>query len=214
MVLIRCLLAILLTLGVGLSTPAVAHKDHDKKVAEQKAAEAAAAAASPQAQTRFAVPQAATMADHAAMMSPDAPKSWSARSMDWAGRVHPFAVHFPIALFPVAWLALLIARRRGDTVDVIRALIIVAGVASVGAALLGWVNAGLPPDRDWIHIWHRWVGTGLGAIGGVVAVWAWRRAASIDSRAMAWTLGLTTMLLLVQGWLGGALVHGADHLNW
>lgn len=211
MVLIRTLLAPLLILSVGLATPAVAHKDHEKKVAQQKAAADAAAremSALPPAQMQ------AAMAGHAMQMEAETPKSWIDRSLDWIGRVHPFAVHFPIALFPVAWLALMLARRRGDTVDVIRALIVVAGAASVGAALLGWMNAGLAADRDWIHAWHRWLGTGLGAIGGAVAIWAWRRATSVNSRLMVWTLGLTTLALLVQGWLGGALIHGADHMNW
>jgi uncharacterized membrane protein len=211
MVLRGLLIAVLLLIGSGLAAPAAAHKDHEKKVAEQKAAADAAA------KRMSGLPSTgmqAAMADHAPQMEAEAPKSWIARSMDWIGRVHPFAVHFPIALFPVAWLALILARRRGDTVDVIRALIIVAGAASTGAALLGWMNAGLAPDRDWIHAWHRWLGTGLGAIGGVVALWAWRRAAAVSSRLMIWTLGLTTLVLLVQGWLGGALIHGVDHLNW
>lgn len=213
MVLRGLLFAVLLLIGSGLATPAPApaHKDHEKKAAQQKAA---ADAAAKQMSSLPPAEMQAAMAGHAARMEAEAPKSWIARSMDWVGRVHPFAVHFPIALFPVAWMALMLARRRGDTVDVIRALIIVAGAASVGAALLGWMNAGLASDRDWIHAWHRWLGTGLGAIGGVVAVWAWRRAASVNSRLMVWTLGITTLVLLMQGWLGGALIHGVDHMNW
>jgi hypothetical protein len=40
-------------------------------------------------------------------------------------------------------VALLLVRRRGGTPDdTIRALIVVAGAAGAGAALLGWINAG------------------------------------------------------------------------
>lgn len=216
MVLIRGLIVLALMLGVGLTPPVMAHKAHEEQLARQKAAQQKAAAAAA-ADTMGALPPGQmreAMAEHTDQMEAQAPKSWSARTMDLAGRVHPFAVHFPIALFPVAWLALILARRRGDTVDVIRSLIVVAGAASVGAAMLGWMSAGLPPDRDWIHAWHRWLGTGLGAIGAGVAIWAWKRAEAVTGGIMVWTLGLTTLILLVQGWFGGALVRGVGHMNW
>jgi hypothetical protein len=33
-------------------------------------------------------------------------------------------------------------------------------------------------------------------------------------RPMVAALGLVTLALLVQGWLGGAMVHGIRHMNW
>jgi hypothetical protein len=32
--------------------------------------------------------------------------------------------------------------------------------------------------------------------------------------AMILSLSLMTVAIAVQGWFGGALVHGVDHLNW
>jgi hypothetical protein len=68
-------------------------------------------------------------------------------------------------------------------VELIRALIIVAGATSVIAAVLGWFTAGFVlVDAAAVQLWHRWLGTGLAAISGVVAVWALRRRSSVHSR--------------------------------
>ena len=154
-----------------------------------------------------------SMSDHGAMMEEELPQGWPARIFAWTGRMHPFAVHFPIALIPISWLALIIARRRGDTVDLIRAFLIFAGVAAAGAALLGWFNAGFAlSDTNPIQAVHRWIGTALGLIGALIALWAWRKASSVNSRVMVWTLGVVTFTLLVQGWFGGAITHGVRHM--
>ncbi len=142
-------------------------------------------------------------------------RSWPDRLISWMGRTHPFAVHFPIALFPIAWIALIFVRRRGETTALIRAFVIVAGGVAGIAAILGWLDAGfLLTDRDPIQSWHRWIGTALGAAGAAVALWAWRRASALNSSLMLWALGSVTLLLLIQGWLGAALVHGVGHMNF
>jgi heme A synthase len=110
-------------------------------------------------------------------------------------------------------VALILARRRGERVELIRTLIIVAGATSLAAALLGWMTAGFTlADPDWIHAWHRALGTGLALAGAVVAWWAWRRRDALESRAMIAGLLLITIALAVQGWLGAALVHGIEHM--
>lgn len=197
---------------VALSpTPGAAHKDHNKMVAAEKAANAQANA--PRVKTPGAIHE--KMEEHAEAMEEARPKTFSERLMSWIGRTHPFAVHFPIALFPVALVALLLARRRGETVELIRALIIVAGAASVVAAILGWFTGGFVlVDADAVQLWHRWIGTGLAVIGGSVALWALRRRDAVYGRGMVIALSAITLILLVQGWLGAALVHGMDHMNW
>jgi len=200
------LVLLLVALFANLLAPSAgAHEKHKHQAAAENISEAAANGASP------AMLEA--MTDHRAEMEDGTPTAWPSRIIAWSGRMHPFAVHFPIALIPISWLALIIAQRRGDTVDLIRAFIIFAGVAAVGAAALGWLNAGFVlPDRDPIQGVHRWIGTGLGLAGAIIALWAWRRASSVNGRAMVWTLGVLTVTLLVQGWFGGAITHGVRHM--
>jgi uncharacterized membrane protein len=155
------------------------------------------------------------MEEHAEAIEEQAPKPFSERLVSWIGRTHPFAVHFPIALFPVALVALILARRRGETVELIRALIIVAGAASVLAGVLGWFTGGFVlVDTDWVHLWHRWIGTAIAAVGAGVAIWALIHRSSVHSRKMVFSLAVITVLLLIQGWLGAALVHGVDHMSF
>ncbi len=218
MVLIRFLL--LLLLAASAFAPAAAHKDHQKKMAEAAAAaKAEEEAARPPADAAVAHPMSPAVheaiKEDVAKLEAEAALPVHQRLLDWLGRTHPFAVHFPLALFPVSWLALILARRRGGATDVIRALIIVAGASAAGAALLGWFNAGLVMvDKDPLLLWHRWLGTVIALVGSVLAVWAWRRPSAANGRAMVLLLGTLSLALLVQGWFGGALIHGIDHLNW
>ena len=209
MVLIRAILALMLAAAIGLAAPALAHENHQRAQAEQAAN--AQRPSSPGLQP-------GAMQEHMGQMEQmetRRPTTFSGRLYRFLGAMHPFAVHFPIALIPASWLALVIARRRGHAVDVVRAVIILAGIAAVGAALLGWFNAGFAmTDEDPIQTWHRWVGTGLALIVGSIGIWAWRRTQSVSSRAMTWALGATTLLLLLQGWLGATITHGMDHMTF
>jgi uncharacterized membrane protein len=207
----RVLMALLIASALWFGTPGIAHKDHERK---QQGAQAELIAAEA---SRTDTPGARheMMEDHAEAMAREKPQTFSERLMSWIGRTHPFAVHFPIALYPVALVALILARRRGETVELIRALIIVAGAASVLAAALGWFTGGFAlVDADKVQSWHRWIGTALGFIGGAVGLWALRRRDSVYNSTMVFALSAITLLLLVQGWLGAGLVHGMDHMSF
>lgn len=209
----------LLVLGSGWSAPAEAHKDHAKKQAEQ-ALQLKQKQAEERAQERTVnhpmSPEVhEAVKDDLERLETERAQPWTARSLDWVGRLHPMAVHFPLALFPISWVALILGRRRGDSEPLIRSAIIVAGAAGAVAAALGWINGGFSlADADPLLLWHRWLGTGLGIAGAAVALWTWRHRSAAHSRVMVWILGAITGLLVAQGWLGGALVHGADHLTW
>jgi heme A synthase len=208
-VLIRPVLLLLAAFGMlGLLSPASAHENHQKAKAS-----AAQVQAGPPGRALPPSAMQEQMEQHMEDMEAQEPKSFPERLVSWFGRMHPFAVHFPIALFPVALVALVLARRRGETVELIRAMIVVAGVGSVIAATLGWLNGGLTfQDTDQVLMLHRWLGMALGVIGGVLAFWAWRRRDSIHGRGMVVALGAVVALLLVQGFLGASVTHGMEHM--
>ena len=206
----RFALALLGIALLGLTMPLAAHKGREHAEKAAQAAQGNPAAAVPASGARAPAPKPQGMMAEHPMAEP---VSLPMRLLGWTGRMHPAAVHFPLALFPIAWLALLLGRRRRDVSDLIRSLIIVAGVTGAGAALLGWIDAGAAlTDKDALLFAHRWLGTAVGLGGALLALYAWRRAASVDSRAMTFGLGLITLALIVQGWLGGAIVHGMEHM--
>lgn len=202
------LFGLLAILAAGVPAAAPAHENHQQEQVDE---------AEPANGTANAPAMRQAMAEHrdAMELAARANRPWPARLLNWMGRVHPFAVHFPIALVPISMLALILARRRGETIEIVRALIVIAGLSAVVAAGLGWLDGGfLLADRNPIKLWHRWIGSGLGVAGAGLALWAWRRRSSVAGRPMIAALGMLTLALLVQGWLGGALVHGIRHMNW
>ena len=211
MVLIRALVAAICLLAIvaGLAGSAgLAHENH-------MAARAAVAEKADEAARNPAAIDARAEAAGAGAVPDDRGLTMVGRALRWLGKVHPFAVHFPIALFPVALVALILAQRRCEVVELIRAMIIVAGLSTVIAALLGWQAAGFTlADQDPIQTWHRWIGTAIAVAGAGLALAAWRRRDVAHSATMVTTLALTTLVLLVQAWLGAILVHGAEHMRF
>ena len=206
--LLAVIASVMLMIGMA-GAPAFAHKEHHKKpVAEQQAA---ANGAAPQIQPVAGPP--GEMADEQPV---DRSKmSTMERLLDWLGRLHPIIVHFPIAFFPAALFTAIVGRRRPAFAAPVRFLVIAGGIVAPIAAMLGWLDAGFnPATDDWLLQTHRWLGSGLGIGGLAIALWAWSRPAASGGRAMIVVLAAVTAAIAVQGWFGGAMVHGADHLNW
>ncbi|MDQ8756758.1 DUF2231 domain-containing protein [Sphingosinicella sp. LHD-64] len=206
MVLIRALLVAFAAMSVlfGLAGTGEAHKNHNKVEAAQNASTASQA-----------TPPAA-MADHGGMEMAEAlPGTMPERAVAWLGKMHPAAVHFPIALFPAAFVLLGFARRREGVAAVARGLIVFAGIAAAGAALMGWISAGFTiGDTDPVQAWHRWIGTAIAAAGLIAALWAWRRRDTVSGGAMVTLTGAISLAIFIQGGLGGILTHGLEHMRF
>ncbi len=206
-------LILLAALLFAAASPAIAHKEHKKKkeVAEQVAPPA------PQA-PGMAAPGVErgsmnSRVSEAMLGKADRSKTAFERLLDWLGRLHPVIVHFPIAFFPAALFAAIVGRRRPAFARPVPFLVIAGGIIAPIAALLGWFDA-IGADPDPLLAVHRWLGTAIGIGGLGLALVAWRRPE--EDRGRGTIIGLTaiTAAILVQGWYGGAMVHGMDHMNW
>lgn len=211
---------IVLALSVCLmfaTSPAYAHQDHRKKPVEaaqtvQPAARPGAAATTPGDPT-IMHSQMGEMMDG---MKKDRSKMTPlGRLLDWLGRTHAVIVHFPIAFFPAALFTAIVGQRRPAFAKPVQFLVVAGGIIAPIAALFGWFNAGFDfATDDALLEPHRWLGTAIGAGALGLAVWAWRQPEEDRGPGMILGLAIITAAIVVQGWFGGALVHGMDHMNW
>lgn len=190
-------------LGAALLAPAHAHDEDREEQAAQSAALGGAAS------------------DHEGMggmmMKRNDRSTMSApeRLLDWLGRLHPIIVHFPVAFFPAALFTAVVGRKRPAFAAPVQFLVVGGGIIAPISALLGWFNAGFGwAEDDLLLSMHRWLGTGVGLGGLLLAIWAWRRPWEDRGAGMILALTAMTAAIVAQGWFGGALVHGIEHLNW
>ncbi len=213
----KILVAALLGLALmfAAAAPAVAHKDHQKKLAE--AARLAKEAARPTAQVPGGAAPAMThqaggeMMDGMPMGMDRAQMSLFERLVDWFGRLHPLVVHFPIAFFPAALITAIAGRKRPSFAAPVQFLVVAGGIFAPIAAGAGWLAA-MGSEPETILDYHRWLGVAIAAAGAGLAIWAWRRP--WEDRGAGMILGLTamTIAIAVQGFLGAGLTHGMDHM--
>lgn len=134
-------------------------------------------------------------------------------AVDFLGRLHPAAVHFPIALLILAaFLELTMMVRPQLRLERTVGLLVWAGaVSGILAVLLGWYAGGFRlTDRSDLLFAHRWNGTGI-VVAALLAALAhsrgWNR---IVFRLLVFSVAIA---LIIQGYLGGELAFGPDHLN-
>lgn len=209
---IAALLA-LLVLAFSLSVaPAAAHK---------KERHQPAAAAQQEAAPGVAAAPGTPMAGHdmnGMMEKMDADRrdmSTFERLLDWIGRLHPIIIHFPLAFFPAALFTAVVGRRRPAFGKPVQFLVVAGGIIAPIAMVLGWLAGGLTlTDTDPLLRVHRWLGTAIGLSGLALAIWAWKWPEEDRRPGMIAALAGITAAIIVQGWFGGALVHGIDHMDW
>ncbi len=209
--------ALLAAILVAAATPALAHEDHKKKRAE--AARVLEAAQKPGAAVPMSTDPAVVHSEMGEMMdSPSRDRSKMTifgRLIDWLGRTHAVIVHFPIAFFPAALFTAIVGRKRPAFAKPVQFLVLAGGIIAPVAALFGWFGAGFDFAADDAMLGpHRWLGTAVGIAGAGLALWAWRRPEDDRGAGMIVGLAVITAAIVVQGWFGGALVHGMDHMNW
>lgn len=205
---------LILVLSVSM-TPAAAHRKDKHQQAGASATQAPGAAARPE-DANAATPEQGHMGGMMEEMEKDrASMSTVERFLDWLGRLHPIIIHFPVAFFPAALFTAIVGRRRPAFAKPVQFLVVAGGIIAPIAAVLGWFNGGLTlTDTDTLLSVHRWLGTAIGLGGLALAIWAWKRPEDDRRPGMVWALAAITAAIIVQGWFGGALVHGMDHMNW
>jgi uncharacterized membrane protein len=193
------------------SAPAIAHKKphQPEQQAEQSRNQAAHENTGNAATRPGTVPAAhGSMGEMMEHRSEDRSQmSFAARLLDWIGRLHPSIVHFPIAFFPAAAFTAIVGRRREAFGTPVRFLVITGGIIAPIAAIMGWLDA-MGEEPSTLLTVHRWLGTSVGIGGLLLAIWAWRRPDQDRSAGMIVALLLITAAIVVQGWYGGAIVHG------
>lgn len=135
-------------------------------------------------------------------------------TVDFLGRLHPAAAHFPIALILTAAFAeLLLWIRPGlGLATTVRFMIYVGAAGAVGTAFLGWFAGGFRlTDRDPTLGFHRWNGTAIAAVALLAAAVAAR--AQVRRTGLRMLLGLLSIAIVLQGFLGGELSFGPNHLG-
>jgi uncharacterized membrane protein len=209
---------LLLFVAAAIWMPALAHKDHKKKQEAAALAQAQAAQAQANGTSASMTNPQAMHEGMSEMMTKESDRSdmgFVGRLLDWLGRTHPVIVHFPIAFFPAALFTAVVGRRRPGFATPVQFLVVAGGIIAPNSALLGWFNGGFSLyDTDPLMMAHRWLGTAIGAGGFALGIWAWHRPWEHRGAGMIAALTAMTIAIAVQGWFGGALVHGVDHFSW
>jgi mono/diheme cytochrome c family protein/uncharacterized membrane protein len=148
------------------------------------------------------------------------PRSFFEKLARWLGKIHPPAVHFPIALLTAAAVAELLRMATGEPAfDAISRYCIWFGtLTAVMAGALGWCAGSLRlTDASWVLMTHRWLGTSTVACAGLVLLLS-EASRSPDRRRirMSFRVALLVVAVLVSatGYFGGAVVFGLNHYTW
>ncbi|KUO54810.1 MAG: hypothetical protein APF78_02620 [Sphingomonadales bacterium BRH_c3] len=132
---------------------------------------------------------------------------------DLLGRLHPVAAHFPIALLLMAAIAeiLLFMRPAWGLEITVRFLVSGGAAGAAAAAVFGWFAGGWRlEDRSETLALHRWNGTAIAAVA-IMAAWLAFRPGS--RKALRFVIALLAVALVIQGYHGGEMVFGPNHLG-
>tara|TARA_R110000787_G_scaffold286414_1_gene404742 strand:+ start:18235 stop:18909 length:675 start_codon:yes stop_codon:yes gene_type:complete len=207
---------------VLMGSPALAHEGHQEDMSDAEMAQMEAANSN--------MPHDMMMQDEAGSAAPTATPAVVPQSAerllteqiannrvtsagDFLGRLHPVAAHFPIVLLLMAGFAelLIFFRPALGLGTAVRFMVAGGAIGAVVSAALGWFAAGWRlTDRSDTLFFHRWNGTAV----ALVSLLAWWIAARGKGRAgLRTVLALLAAGLATQGYLGGEMVFGPNHLG-
>jgi len=138
------------------------------------------------------------------------------------GRLHPAAVHFPIALLISAALVrcLMMMGSFPWAGAAVRMCVLLGGASAVVAVGLGWLNAGWPGDNESfgdVIFNHRWLGISSAVLGVILITMVEmevRKPSNALRRMITSALILCAGLVGLTGYFGGIMVFGRDYLPW
>lgn len=200
---------------VSFTDAAVAHEDHNELGAGPGPAVHEVSAGSADAAVNMHEAMAASheqaVDDHKA--TADQNKTFGQRLVSWLGRLHTLVVHFPIAMFVGAFgVELYGLWKRDRRFEVAaRVMLVVGALGAIAAAAVGWFAGGFYlTDRNLVLMIHRWLGTAIAVLGLVLVAAASRAHRNVEApRTIYWILlGLMTIAIAVQGYIGGSFMHG------
>jgi uncharacterized membrane protein len=141
--------------------------------------------------------------------------------IEWIGKFHPAASHFPVALLVAAALAELLRIVTGRSLfeGATRYCLWFGALGAIMTALLGWCMAGFrATDHSGLLTLHRWVGTAVATGASLVLLLSECRRCHPNkgSARLAFRIGLLIVasLVLYAGFLGGAMIYGLHHHQW
>lgn len=128
-------------------------------------------------------------------------------------QLHPASVHFPIGLLLMATLTefMFMSRRSPERDAAVRIMIFGGAAGTLVAAAFGWVHTGLWFGGDTVMHLHRWNGMLLIVLGAIAAKLAYDQ--NEKRTGLRILLASIAVLVIAQGFLGGELAHGPDHLG-
>ena len=142
-----------------------------------------------------------------------APKdSWLKKPLPrWLGHFHPLILHFPIALFSVAFLAEALARllKKYQLQLTATFCLTLGALSSAPTAALGWLLAASTSHSGSDILYHRWLGVSV----AVLSLLALKPFYSNPKLRLP-ILVLLAALVGVTGHLGGSLSYGSEWLDW
>lgn len=207
-----------------LSSPAQAHEGHkddmsDAEMAQMEAAEGGMPhdmmAADGGSQVEPASTAGGVTQSPEEVLSQQIADNRITSTSDFLGRLHPMAAHFPVALLLFAAFAelLLFFRPTLGLQVTIRFLLAGGAIGAVASAALGWFAAGWRlTDRSETLFLHRWNGTAI-ALVSLLAWWFAARGSVKGRIGLRTVLALLAAGIVAQGYLGGEMVFGPNHMG-